>query len=167
MRTKIKKKPLILHISLSSTLHIIASAQSSIRVVSLHLRRFLFYFHNGVALSPSQIFSQNFFRLQQKFEINFAFTCWIQKSKKWTRFYVLTKFMMDSSRVERASFFSVSWVFCSLRPMLWKRDALSITERKTATGEPVKRWGNEESLELPTRQNSHMHEVLFYRESTW
>ena len=75
--------------------------------------------------------------------------------------------MMDSSRVERASFFSVSWVFCSLRPMLWKRDALSITERKTTTGEPVKQRGNEESRELPTRQNSHMHEVLFYRESTW
>lgn len=115
----------------------------------------------------AKFFSQNFFRLQQKFEINFAFTCWVQKSKKWTRFYVLTKFMMDSNRVERASFFNVSWVFCSLRPMLWKRDALSITERKTATGEPVKRWGNEESRELPTRQNSHMHEVLFYRESTW
>ena len=75
--------------------------------------------------------------------------------------------MMDSSRVERASFFSVSWVFCSLRPMLWKRDALSITERKTTTGEPVKRRGNEESRELPTLPKSHMHEVLFYRVSTW
>ena len=49
MRTKIKKKPLSLHMSLILTLHTIASAQSYIKVLSLHLRRFLFYFHNGVA----------------------------------------------------------------------------------------------------------------------
>lgn len=75
------------------------------------------------------------------------------------RITVLTKFMMDSRRLESASFFNVSCAFCSLKPILWNRVALSITDRKTIKGENEIRWEKEEKRSLDPPENSHMHEM--------
>jgi len=67
--------------------------------------------------------------------------------------------MIDSRRLESVSFFNVSWAFCSLKPILWKRVALSITDREMNRGENEIRWEKEVKTSLDPRENSHMHEM--------
>ena len=81
------------------------------------------------------------------------------KSIEWKPQLLLTKVMMDSSRFESASFFSVSWAFCSLKPILWKSPALSITDRLTITGEKFSQSAEAKERNLILRGNSHMHGI--------
>ena len=71
---------------------------------------------------------------------------------------LLTKVMMDSSRLESASFFNVSCAFCSLKPILWKSAALSITDRVTTKGETKTRCEKAAKRRLALRGSSHMQE---------
>jgi len=67
--------------------------------------------------------------------------------------------MIASSRLESASFFNVSCAFCSLKPILWKILAFSITDREMKRGENEIRWEKEVKTSLDPRENSHMHEM--------